>query len=41
MMVQIARMIHRAFKTYGLHVWMAPHEEQWAVVLADQRPSSP
>src|SRR5690606_26043738 len=27
MMVQIARMIHRAFKPYGLHVWMAPREE--------------
>ncbi|MGI6126988.1 MAG: PucR family transcriptional regulator [Planifilum sp.] len=41
MMVQIARMIHRAFKPYGLHVWMAPREEQWAVVIADQHPSSP
>lgn len=36
-----APMIHRAFKSCGLHVWMAPREERWVVVVADHKPSSP
>ena len=40
-MLRVAHLIHRAFKTHGLQVWMAPHEDKWALVLADQSPSSP
>lgn len=41
MLLKASSLIHRAFKIRGLHVWMAPHEGRWALVLADLRPSSP
>jgi purine catabolism regulator len=39
--LQWPRLAHRAFEPYGLHGWLAPQEDLWAVVLVDQQPSSP
>lgn len=36
-----ARRTNRAFEPYGLCGWLAPREDLWVVVLADQQPTSP
>jgi purine catabolism regulator len=35
--VQLFRMVQHIFQTKGIYAWMAPVENQWAIVLADNQ----